>query len=203
MVGCTLRRWHTTCNWSAVKGFPRMETNLSNRIQATLLAVLTVGLVLLSVWNFHQEGQFLQPYDGVWWAEASNGSGLVAQKVLPRTPVHISGLKENDLLTAVNEVPVRRIPDLERELHRTGAYGSAHYTITRGGLELDSPVLVIPEPVDRSAQQAQRFIGLIYLAIGIYVLFRRWTAPRATHFYVFCLLSFALYALKVTGKLAL
>ena len=44
-------------------------------------------------------------------------------------------------------------------------------------------------------------IGLIYLAIGIYVLFRRWTAPRATHFYLFCLVSFALYALKYTGKL--
>ena len=44
-----------------------------------------------------------------------------------------------------------------------------------------------------------RFIGLIYLAIGIYVLFRRWTAPRATHFYLFCLVSFALNALKYTG----
>ncbi len=44
-----------------------------------------------------------------------------------------------------------------------------------------------------------RVIGLIYLAIGIYVLFRRWTAPRATHFYLFCLVSFALYALKYTG----
>ena len=46
----------------------------------------------------------------------------------------------------------------------------------------------------------QRIIGLIYLAIGIYVLFRRWTAPRATHFYLFCLVSFALYALKYTGS---
>jgi two-component system NtrC family sensor kinase len=178
-----------------------METNLSNRIQATLLAVLTVGLVLLAVWNFHQEGQFPQPDDGVWWAEASNGSGLVAQKVLPHTPGSRAGLQANDLLTAVNDVPVRRFPDFQRELHRIGAFGNAHYTITREGEELDSPVLVIPEPVDRSAQQAQRIIGLIYLAIGIYVLFRRWTAPRATHFYVFCLVSFGLYALKVTGAL--
>ncbi len=45
-----------------------------------------------------------------------------------------------------------------------------------------------------------RLIGLVYLAIGIYVLFRRWTAPRATHFYLFCLVSFALYALKYTGS---
>jgi PAS domain S-box-containing protein len=62
-------------------------------------------------------------------------------------------------------------------------------------------VEVIPKPLDRSLALGQRLIGLIYLAIGIYVLFRRWTAPRATHFYLFCLVSFALYALKYTGKL--
>ena len=37
--------------------------------------------------------------------------------------------------------------------------------------------------------------------IGLYVLFRRWTAPKSTHFYVFCLVSFVLYAFKYTGQL--
>ncbi len=45
-----------------------------------------------------------------------------------------------------------------------------------------------------------RLIGLVYLGIGIYVLFRRWTAPRATHFYIFCLVSFALNTFHYTGK---
>lgn len=178
-----------------------METNLSNRVQATLLAVFTVGLVLLAVWNFKQESQYQQLDDGVWWNESASGNGLVADKVLPGSPGKKAGLKAGDLLTAVNDVPVTRLPELERQLYRTSAYGNAHYTITRDGIELENPVLVIPEPVDRSLQQALRVIGLIYLAIGIYVLFRRWTAPRATHFYVFCLVSFALYALKYTGKL--
>lgn len=178
-----------------------METNLSNRLQATLLAVFTVGLVLLAVWNFRQDLSYAQPDDGVWWAEASNGSGLVAEKVLPDRPGLRAGLQANDLLTAVNDHPVKRLSDLERELYRTGSYGTARYSITREGIQLDSPVPVIPEPVDRSLQHALRVIGIIYLAIGIYVLFRRWTAPRATHFYVFCLVSFALYALKFTGAL--
>ena len=51
-----------------------------------------------------------------------------------------------------------------------------------------------------ASQLGLRVIGLIYLVIGFYVLFRRWGAPRATHFYLFCLVSFALYALKYTGK---
>ncbi len=86
-------------------------------------------------------------------------------------------------------------------MYRTTSYGQAFYTITRDGIELDAPVKVIPVPVDRSLALGLRVIGLVYLAIGIYVLFRRWTAPRATHFYLFCLVSFALYALKYTSQL--
>ncbi len=176
-----------------------METGLFNRLQATLLAIATAGLVLLAVWNFRQESQFQQPDDGVWWSEAPGG--LKAERVLPASPGKLAGIQINDLLTGVNDHPVDNVAGLERWLYRTGVYGKANYQITRGGIPLDTPVVVYPEPPDRSLQQAFRIIGLIYLAIGIYVLFRRWTAPRATHFYLFCLVSFALYALKFTGKL--
>ena len=176
-----------------------METNLLNRVQATLLALLTVGVVVLAVMNFRQESTFQQPFDGVWWVEGQGG--LVAQKVLPESPGQRAGIQPSDLLTAVNDDPTTHLADLDRELYRTEVYGKANYTITRDNIPLDTPVVVIPEPPDRSVQQALRLIGLIYLAIGVYVLFRRWTAPRATHFYLFCLVSFALNALKYTGKL--
>ena len=97
--------------------------------------------------------------------------------------------------------PVAHLADLNRVLHDTGVYGKASYAITRGGTPLDTPVVVIPEPLDRGLAQAQRVIGLVYLAIGIYVLFRRWGAARATHFYLFCLVSFSLCTLKYTGEL--
>lgn len=178
-----------------------MERIFSNRLQATLLAVLTAAVVLLAVLNFQQESTFSPPTDGVWWVEAPSGHGLIAQKVLPDTAGSRAGLKNSDLLTEVNDHRVVRLADLERELYRTNIFGNAHYTITRDGVRLDAPVLVIPEPVDRSLAQALRIIGLVYLAIGLYVLFRRWTAPRATHFYIFCLVSFAFYSLKYTHKL--
>src|SRR3954452_23330989 len=126
-----------------------METNLSNRIQAILLAIATAGLVLLAVLNFRQESQIQQPDDQVWWTEAPNRPGLVAQRVLPGGPGAMAGLKAQDLLTAVNDHPVRHVADLERELYRTTSYGRAFYTITRDKIELDSPVPVIPVPVDR------------------------------------------------------
>ena len=174
-----------------------MQTSVLNRFQATLLAVATAGLVLLAWLNFRQEAQFPQPDDGVWWAEIHGG--LEATKVLPDSPGQRAGIHVGDLLTAVNEVRVSRVPDFERQLYRTGVYEKANYSITRGGIALDTPVVVYLEPTDRSSYAGLRLIALIYLAIGLYVLFRRWTAPRATHFFLFCLVSFALNALKYTG----
>ena len=176
-----------------------METSLVNRAQATLLALATAALFLLAALNLMQERHFQQPDDGVWWREAAGG--LQAERVLPDMPGRRAGVQAHDLLTAVDDTPVTRLADLERALYNTGSYGQINYTITRDGIPLDTPVKVIPVPVDRSLALGLRVIGLIYLVIGFYVLFRRWGAPRATHFYLFCLVSFALYALKYTTRL--
>jgi PAS domain S-box-containing protein len=126
---------------------------------------------------------------------------LAGVRPLVENPGQSNGIRAKELQPAVSYTPIAQVSDLERVLYRTGPYGKADYAITRQGETLDTPVVVIPEPLDRSMFQAQRVIGLVYLAIGIYVLFRRWTAPRATHFYLFCLVSFALYTLKYTGDL--
>jgi len=215
-----------------------MDKSLVNRLQATVLALATAGLILLAFLNLRQEARFQQPDDGVWWREAQGG--LVAAKVLPGSPGQHAGIQAGDLLTAAEVLravqrgaippqelldgekpgtaggatdaeleektplpknPMVHLSDLSRVLYRTQVYEKASYAITRAGVPLDTPVIVIPEPLDRGLTQAQRVIGLVYLAIGIYVLFRRWGAARATHFYLFCLVSFALCTLKFTGEL--
>ena len=183
-----------------------METSLLNRVRATLLALATAALFVLAVFNLLQERQFRQQADdGVWWRETTGG--LRAEKVLPGMAGQHAGIQQGDLLTGVSEAadqpasPVSRTSDLERALYSTGPWGQVFYTITRDGIPLETPVKVIPEPPDQSLAYGLRLIGLIYLVIGLYVLFRRWGAPRSTHFYLFCLVSFALYALKYTTKL--
>ncbi len=181
-----------------------METSLLNRVQATLLALATAALFVLAVLNVLEQRQYPQPDDGVWWGEAPGG--LQAEKVLPDKPGQRAGIQVGDLLTGVSESPtadvrpVTRVATLERALYATGPYGQVYYTITRDGIPLEAPIKVIPDPMDHSLEFGLRVIGLIYLIIGFYVLFRRWGAPRATHFYLFCLVSFAFYALKYTGK---
>jgi PAS domain S-box-containing protein len=175
-----------------------METSLLNRVQAILLAIATAALFVLAVLNLQQQQQFQQPDDGVWWHEAAGG--LQAQKVLAAGPGERAGILPGDLLTEVDNRLVTRVSDLEHELYRTGPYEQVSYSITREGIPLDTPVKVTLVPLDRSLAMGQRVIGFIYLVIGFYVLFRRWGSPRSTHFYLFCLVSFALYALKFTGK---
>ena len=70
----------------------RMDKSLFNRLQATLLALATVGLVALAVLNFRQESKFQQPYDGVWWAETHGG--LQATRVLPDSPARSAGIQK-------------------------------------------------------------------------------------------------------------
>ena len=179
-----------------------METNFYNRVVATLLAVATVVLVLFAVFNLEQEGKYQQPDDGVVWTESNSRvlGGLIAVRVAPGGPGAQAGIEPGDLLTAVNEHSIEIGADLDLELKHTDVYGKAEYSIIRRGIMLDTPVVVYPIPEDRSLLQFTRVIGLVYLAIGIYVLFRRWTAPRATHFYIFCLVSFALNTFHYTGK---
>ncbi len=174
-----------------------MDKSLLNRLQVTMMALATAALFVLAVFNFLQERQFQQPTDGVWWHEGRGG--LVADRVLPESPGQHAFIQTNDLLTAVNDSPVTTVGDLDRALYSAGSYVALRYSITRDGIPLDTPVQVIPVPADHSLQFGLRIIGLIYLIIGFYVLFRRWGAPRSTHFYLFCLVSFAFYALHYTG----
>ena len=83
-----------------------METNLFNRLQLTLLGLVTAGLVLLAVLNFIEERHSQQPDDGVWWREAADGKGLVADKVLSDSPGLRAGIRAGDRLTGVSILPV-------------------------------------------------------------------------------------------------
>src|SRR5271170_5937243 len=182
-----------------------METNFYNRVVATLLAIATVALVLFAIFNLQQENSYQQPDDGVVWTEGQSRvlPGLIAVRVMAGGPGAQAGIEPGDYLTAVNDRTIEVGADLNRELKHTDVYGKAEYTIirtiNRRRIELD-PISVYLIPADRTLQDFTRAIGLVYLAIGIYVLFRRWTAPRATHFYIFCLVSFALNTFRYTGR---
>ena len=185
-----------------------MTNAFQNRVIAVTLALLTLAACVLAGFNLRNEGRFDVPTDGAWWLESTGG--LRAERVPAGSPADRAGIRTGDTVIAIDDRPVRRLAPFVREQFHSGIWSHATYTIlrsvptgpaTRSAARLDIPVIL--EPADRSINQGLRFIALVYLSIGIYVLFRRWTAPKATHFYVFCLASFVLYAFKYTSELDL
>ncbi|HEX4310300.1 MAG TPA: ATP-binding protein [Acidobacteriaceae bacterium] len=175
-----------------------MERTFQTRIVAVLLALFTGAAMVCAGFNLVQENRYQSPTDGVSWIEGTQG--LLAQHVPGNSPGERAGVKPGDLLVAANNQPTPIGANLAREIWHTGAYNTIHYTLERNGIRLpDVPVVL--DMQDRSINQGFRFIALVYLGIGLYVLLRRWTAPHSTHFYIFCLVSFVLYSFWRTGKL--
>jgi PAS domain S-box-containing protein len=189
-----------------------MRNALQTRALAIVLAIATLAVCILAVLNLQQENSFDEPTDGISWTEAGGNvtaqPGLRAERVPADSPGDRAGVRAGDILLAVNDRPTPRLASFEREVYRSGVWAHATYSILRpvdrsGGtqtfVKLEIPVIV--EPTDKSINQGLRIIALVYLTIGLYVLFRRWTAPKSLHFFVFCLVSFVLYAFKYTQKL--
>src|SRR5437868_7455802 len=175
----------------------RMRRDFQFRISALILAFATVAAVVLAGINFSKERQYPVPDDGVWWMEA--GNGIYAQRVIPGGPADKRGIKPGDLLISVNDQVLPNVAALQRQLSRVGIWSSATYQLDRNGVKIDVPVILTE--ADKSLNQGMRLIAVFYLGIGLYVLLRRWTAPKSTHFFIFCLVSFILYSFKYTGKL--
>ena len=182
-----------------------MRDALHTRILAVALAFATLGVCVLAGFNLSQELNSEFPTDGVVWLEAQGG--LRAERVPADSPAGKAGIRKGDILEAINGVPTPRLASQVREMYSNGIwYPAANYLIFRPvagraevGSEATFPVQVYLVPEDRSMAQGSRLIALVYLLIGLYVLFRRWTAPKSLHFYIFCLVSFVLYAFKSTG----
>jgi two-component system NtrC family sensor kinase len=174
-----------------------MNRESQARSVAIVLFLLTLAAVIFAGFNFQTERRATAPNDGVTWVEHSGV--LVADDVESDGPGTRAGIKLGDQLIAVNGQEVKNTSGLERQLYRTGVWQKATYSLVRHSVALDSNVIL--EPANRTLNNYLRGIALIYLAIGVYVLLRRWTAQGSTHFYIFCLVSFIAYSFHYTGKL--
>jgi two-component system, NtrC family, sensor kinase len=176
-----------------------MTDNLRIRLGAVTLALLTVAAIVFAVLNFQQRSRFVLPDDGVMWVDAAQG--VVAWHVVPGAPAERAGIKQGDTVEAVQGVPIHRATDVTRVLWRAGPWSQVRYQIRRDGESFQVPVVIEPQANPSSIENYLRVTALLYLFIGLFIFVRRWNAPRAIHFYVFCLISFVLYSFHYSGKL--
>ena len=178
-----------------------MNDSLRMRLGAVLLAILTLAAVIFAGFNLQQEHKMRTgtPDDGVSWVNSDRG--VEAWYVAPDSPGARAGIKRGDIVRGINNVEIHTETQATKALWRVGVWIEARYRIERAGETFE--VKVIPAEAARSTsiENYLRVLGLLYLFIGLFIFVRRWSAPRAVHFYLFCLVSFVLYTFHYTGKL--
>ena len=167
-----------------------------------LLVIVTVAAMVAAGLNFQQQTKFHLPDDGAAWADqAVSGQMLpVAAYVDPGSPAEKAGIHEGDILISIDGLRIGRAEEAAQVLARLGTWHKAEYKIMHNGTEVPAAVIV-GEVTRDSTLFYQYAVGVLYLGIGLFVYFRRGSAPRALHFFLLCLASFVLSTFHYTGKL--
>jgi len=176
-----------------------MKQSFRVSLGAVVLALATLAAVIFAILNFDQRSRFESPDDGVAWRDTDRG--IEAWKVTPGGPAWQAGIRQGDRLLEIGGQQVPGAVKVTKRVWRAGLWSQLRYKVERGGEPFETPVVIAPAAKPLTAENYLRVVGLIYLFIGIFIFIRRWNAPRAVHFYVFCLVSFILYSFHYSGKL--
>src|SRR6201987_4384885 len=176
-----------------------MRQNLRVRVGAVVLALATLAAIVFAWLNFVQRSRYEQVDDGVAWSDGV--AGVEAWKVAPDSPASVAGIHPGDVLLAINDVAVPRAAVVPNRLYRAGLWTQLRYKLSRNGEEFETRLITTPPHKPITVENYLRVVGLLYLFIGLFIFARRWNAPRAVHFYVFCLVSFVVCSFHFSGKL--
>jgi PAS domain S-box-containing protein len=176
-----------------------VKESLRVSVGAVVLALATLAAVIFAWLSFLQRSRYDLVDDGVAWSDGA--AGIEAWKVTPNSPASAAGILPGDILLAINDVPLPSAAHVARRLYRAGLWTQLRYKLSRNGEEFETRLITTPPHKPVTVENYLRVVGLLYLFIGLFIFIRRWNAPRAIHFYVFCLVSFILYSFQYSGKL--
>ncbi|HTU44328.1 MAG TPA: ATP-binding protein [Bryobacteraceae bacterium] len=170
----------------------------------TLLLICTVAAVIAAVLSFQHLRSYPLHDDGVTWVDrkAPNGrSRVVAAYLAPGGPGDKAGIRVGDQLVKIQEFPVQKALDVPQALWQIPLLGQTRYTLRRNGIEFQKDDIFVQAAPRDSAVYYQYFVGFFYLAIGLFVYYRRTSAAKSAHFYLLCLASFVASCFHYSGKL--
>ncbi|MGI8990903.1 MAG: ATP-binding protein [Bryobacteraceae bacterium] len=179
-----------------------MLQELKFQLSTAILTIVTIAAVVAAILNFQQLGRFRLAEDGVTWVDRGLGNSTIieAKRIDRGSGAEKAGLRLGDRLLQINGVPVEKALQAPQILAVVGAWNKAHYLVRRASVDVKTTVIVGEAPRGR-ALYYQYLAGFAYLIIGVFVYFRRGSAHKARHFFVFCLVSFIFCCFHYTGKL--
>ena len=176
-----------------------MFQELKFQLSTAILTVITLAAGVAAFVNLEAQYRFRLPDDGVTWGDRSGA--VVALAVAPRGPGANAGIHVGDRLQSIQGIHVGQATDIARHLFGIQAWHYGDYSLSRGGIEFPARVLVGELPPPDRVLLYEYAVGCVYLLIGLFVYFRRGSAHKAQHFYIFCLSSFIFLCAHYTGVL--
>jgi signal transduction histidine kinase len=162
------------------------------------LGLLTLFLVVMALLNLRQLWVYRQPTDGALWRRTTAGLEAAATD-----RIAAGRIQPGDLLVAIGSRLVTTPEAVSEQLYAAGIGGRLEYTLVRQGRMFTQAVAVRPSRPPLGRYSYLEVVGFIYLAIGLFVFYRRRSASQAWNFYLFTLASFVLFSFHYTGKLNL
>ncbi|HEX7153234.1 MAG TPA: ATP-binding protein [Thermoanaerobaculia bacterium] len=166
-----------------------MRTSLLAKI---LITLLTLGVVLGAFVSFQRKRSSFERIDFTF--TRANGI-IVVKSVDAGSGAEAAGLRPGDHIWTIGGTPTNEVEGLQKTLRRIG--DNVPMLVVRG-----SQVATInyqpPELKVDYAYLILSFIGFLYLAIGLFTLFRGDTS-ESTLFYFVTLLSFVVYVYTPAG----
>jgi two-component system, NtrC family, sensor kinase len=175
---------------------------LKGQFIGALFVVLTVAALIAATINFRQQFSYRLPTDGVTWVDrtAPNGkSYVVALDVRKGSSGERAGIHKWEVLDRIGTLKIRSYTEIPA-IHFGKEWRSLDYYLFQEHVEVKKPVQVEESSPDRALYYLSG-VGLAYLGIGLFVYFRRESAPKARHFFLLCLCSFLYSTFHYTGKL--
>lgn len=188
-------------------------TELMRKIKLIVVLAITSTLVVIGVLNLKDRLNSAPiPDDGIEWVDTENG--VQAHGVSPDSPI-ANAVRKGDFVRFIfykgKYERVDQAQTLERYLDQLGVGADARYTIEhedsllQGIYGIEQPLYdrdfkVVSRPQNLGRGLYLAFIGLVYLAIGLFVLFKQSRVALTYHFFAWSLVSFIVYFYNSTRE---
>jgi two-component system NtrC family sensor kinase len=159
-----------------------------------VIGLLTVAVVVGAFVSFQRKRSSFERID--FGFERLNGV-IVVKSVDPGSGAERAGLRKGDQIWLIGDTPSTEIAALQKTLRRIGQ--RVPMLVARGG-STTTLTYEVPELKIDYSYLILSFIGFLYLAIGLFTLFRGDTTETAI-FYFVTLLSFIVYVYTPAGDI--
>ena len=159
-----------------------------------VILALTLAIVAGAFASFQRKRSSFERIDFTFTRDA----GIVVVKTVdPGSSAETSGLRAGDQILLIGETPSTEIEGLQKTLRRIGQKVPL---VVQRGHALYKLTYLVPELKIDYAYLILSFIGFLYLAIGLFTLFRG-GRTESTLFFFITLLSFIVYVYTPAGDI--